>query len=117
MFCFHLFEKSWLFCSSYTLSSKIVSWETRLTENGIPPEPNLCWCSASLIPQIKGYIHHNLIVLPVNSSKARIVVFESRKAIPELCHSAAPNPKNYLAVLVLYGTQGSVRGLNRWKHK
>ena len=21
----------------------LVAWETRLTENGIPPEPNLCW--------------------------------------------------------------------------
>ena len=28
-------------------------------------------------------------------------------------NSADPNPKNYLGTLMLYGTQGSVRGLNR----
>ena len=32
-------------------------------------------------------------------------------------NSAAPNLYNYVAVLVLYGTQGSVRGLNRWEYE
>ena len=36
-----------------------------------------------LILQIKAYVHPDLIVLPVTRSKARIVVFASRKAIPE----------------------------------
>ena len=81
---FHLFEKKSLFRSSYnTTSSVIVDWETRLTENGTSPEPNQS-VGSSLIPQIQAHIHPNLIVLPVTRSKARIVVFASRKAIPEL---------------------------------
>ena len=32
-------------------------------------------------------------------------------------HSIAPNTNNYVAALVLYETQGSVRGLNRWGYK
>ena len=32
-------------------------------------------------------------------------------------HSAAPNPYYYVAVLVLYETRGSVRGLNRWEYE
>ena len=37
--------------------------------------------------------------------------------MPEFGHSAppTPNPYNYVAALLLYGTQGSVRGLNRWQ--
>ena len=31
-------------------------------------------------------------------------------------HFAASNPYNYVAVLVLYGTQGSIRGLNWWEY-
>ena len=58
-----------------------------------------------------------LFVLPVNHSKACLVLFASRKAIPEFGHFAAPDPYNYVAALVLYGTQGSVRGLNRWEYK
>ena len=38
-----------LFGSSYTVSSTIVACETRLTENGVPPEPNLCWCKLNII--------------------------------------------------------------------
>ena len=30
-------------------------------------------------------------------------------------HFVAPNPYNYVAALVLYGTRGFVRGLNRWE--
>ena len=45
--------------------------------------PNRTCFGASLIPQIQAYIHPNLMVLPVTRSKARIVVFASRKAIPE----------------------------------
>ena len=36
-----------------------------------------------LILQIKAYVHPDLIVLPVNRSKARIVVFTSLEAFPE----------------------------------
>ena len=52
-------------------------------------------------------------VLPVNHSKSRLVVLQPVKLFLNFGHSAAPNPYNYLAALVLYGTQGSVRGLNR----
>ena len=38
---FSSFRKKSLFRSSYTISSIIVACETRLTENGVPPEPNL----------------------------------------------------------------------------
>ena len=58
-----------------------MAWETRLAENGIPPEPNLRM--VSLINLVKAYIHPNLIVLPENRSKTRLVVFASHKAIPE----------------------------------
>ena len=37
-------KKICLFRNSYTISSIIVAWETRLTENGISPEQNLGWC-------------------------------------------------------------------------
>ena len=55
------------------------------------------------------------VVLPVNHSKARLVVFV--KLFLNFGHSAAPNPDNHVAALVLYGTQGSVRALNRWEYK
>ena len=39
------------------------------------------------------------------------------KLFQNFCHSAAPNPYNYVAALVLYyGTQGSIRDLNRWEY-
>ena len=38
---FHLFEKKSVFRGSYAISSIIVACETRLTENGIPPEQNM----------------------------------------------------------------------------
>ena len=52
---------------------------TRLTENGRPPEPNLCM--VSLISKIKAYIHPNLFLTASKSLKARLVVFSSRHAI------------------------------------
>ena len=75
------FENKTIFRSSYTISSIIVAWETRLTKKAYLP--NRTCVGASLVPQIKAYIHPNLIVLPVHRSKARIVVFASRKALPE----------------------------------
>ena len=42
-------KKKCLFRSRYTISSIIVAWETRLTENGIPPEPNPCWCKLNAL--------------------------------------------------------------------
>ena len=66
----------------------LVAWETRLTENGIPPEPNLRMVRS--IHEVKAYIHPSHILLPENRSKARIAVFASRKAIPgfrQLCRS------------------------------
>ena len=55
------------------------------------------------------------VVLPVNHSKARLVVFV--KLFLNFGHSAAPNPDNHVAALVLYGTRGSVRDLDRCEHK
>ena len=49
---------------------------------------------ASLVPQAKAYIHPNLIVPPVNRSKARIVVFASRKAIPEFWSFCSSYPED-----------------------
>ena len=82
-FFLRFFEKSSLFRSSYTFSSIITAWETRLTENGKVYIPNRTCVGARLIPQIEAYIHPYLTVPPVNRSKTRIVVFASRKAIPE----------------------------------
>ena len=55
--------------------------KTRLTKNGLPPEPNLRM--ASLTSEVKAYVHPNPIVLPENRPKARVVVFASREDIPE----------------------------------
>ena len=46
-------------------------------------------------------------MLPLNYSKARLVVFASCQLFLNIGHSAAPNPNNYVVALVLYGTQGS----------
>ena len=54
--------KSCLFHSSYTISSIIVAYETRLTENGIPP------------------------------SDVRLVVLSSRKPIPVFWSFCSPDP-------------------------
>ena len=51
---FHLRKKR-LFRGRDTVSGIIAAWETRLTENGISPEPNLC--IVRLISEIKAYIH------------------------------------------------------------
>ena len=40
VFFLHIFIKK-IRCSYTIISSIIVAYETRLTENGIPPEPNL----------------------------------------------------------------------------
>ena len=53
---FQLFEKKSVCSSSYTLSSIIVACETRLAENGIPPEPNLCCCKLN---NIFGWMLHS----------------------------------------------------------
>ena len=80
--------------------------------------PNRTCVAASLISQIESYVHPNLIIIPVNYSKARLVVCASCKPILDFFdHSAAPNPNNYVAALVLDGTRGSVRGLNRWEYQ
>ena len=52
--------------------------------------PNRTCVGASLIPWIKAYIHPHLTVLPAYRSKARIVVFASRKAIPEFSSLCSP---------------------------
>ena len=108
---FFCFLKNSRFRRSYTIWSIPVAYETRLTETAYLP--NRTCVAASLISQINAYIHPNLIVLPVNYSKARLVVIN---IFLNFGHSAAPNPNNHVAALVLYGTQGSVRGLNRWEY-
>ena len=109
-------KKESIFRSSCTISSTIVACETRLTENGIPPEPNLCCCKL------------NILDWSLHSPQSYCATSKLLKNTPCLClhpvklfvdfgHSAAPNPNNYVAALVLYGTRGSVRGLNRWEYK
>ena len=59
-----------------------------------------------------------LLLIPVNYSKARLVLcLHPVKLFVNFGHSAAPNPNNYVTALVLYGTQGPVWGLNRWECK
>ena len=65
-----------------------MAYDTRLTETAYLP--NRTCVAASLISKINAYIHPNLIVLPVNYSKARFVVFASRKAIPEFWSFGSP---------------------------
>ena len=51
------------------------------------------------------------------TQKRALFVFVSRNAIPQFGNFAAPNPYNYVAAHGLYGTQASIRGLNRWEYK
>ena len=112
---FFLFEKKCLLRSSHTISSIIVAWATRLTENGIPPEPNLCWCKVNTSDQ---RLHSPQSYLTTsNRSKHALLCLHPVKLFLNFGHSAGSNPKNYLAAFVLYGTQGSVRGLSRWECK
>ena len=91
--------------------------ETRLTENGVPPERNLRMVSLIYF-RLKLTFTPIFVVLTVNHSKARLVVFASLKLLfLNFGHFAATNPHIYVAALVLYGTQGSIRGLNRWAYK
>ena len=79
MFIFHIVRKKKIRIS-YTISSMIVAWETRLMENCVCPEPNQCYCKLNIL--IKAYIHPDFIALPVSYSKGRLVSV-SCKAIPE----------------------------------
>ena len=56
-----------------------------------------------------------LFVLPVGLSKWSLLCLNPVQLFLNFGHSAAPNPYNYVAALVLYETRGSVRGLNRWE--
>ena len=42
-------KKRSIFRSRYAFSIIVVACETRLTENGIPPEPYLCWCRLNIL--------------------------------------------------------------------
>ena len=59
-----LFDKNEsLFRSSYTISRIIVACETRLTEIGIPTEPNLCWCKLNILSiRLRGHAGHPFLV-------------------------------------------------------
>ena len=78
--CFFVFQRKMLFPEQlchFQYDGGLQN--TRLTENGRPPEPNLCM--VSLISMIKAYIHPNLFLTASKSLKARLVVFSSRHAI------------------------------------
>ena len=78
--CFFVFQRKMLFPEQlchFQYDGGLQN--TRLTENGRPPEPNLCM--VSLISKIKAYIHPNLFLTASKSLKARLVVFSSRHAI------------------------------------
>ena len=47
------------------------------------------------------------------AQKRALLCLHPVKLFLDFGNSADPYPKNYLATLMLYGTQGSVRGLNR----
>ena len=66
-----------------------MAWKTRLTENGVLPEPNLRM--VRLIHEVKATIHPSHILPPENRSKARIAVFASRKDIPEIWPFCSPD--------------------------
>ena len=46
---FIFLERKCIFRNSYTVFSIIVACETRLTANGISPEPNLCCCKLNIL--------------------------------------------------------------------
>ena len=90
-------------------------WDTPYGKRHIP-QTNLCCCTL------------NILDWSLHSPQSHCTTSELLKKTPCLClhpvklflnfgHSAAPNPNNYVAALVLYRTQGSVRGLNRWEYK
>ena len=94
------------------------AYEIRLTANGIPPEPKLKpirLCSLSLEEILRS---PRLVCTTSSSLQVRTPCCSNPvKLFLNFGHSAAPNPYNYVAAFVLYGTRSSVRGLNRWKYE
>ena len=80
--------------------------ETRLMENGMPPEPNV------RIVSLISFLCYQYI-----TPKHALLCLHPVKLFLNFGRSAAHKPYNYVAALMLYGTQGSVRGLNRWEYK
>ena len=68
-----------LFRGSHTVCSITERQETRLTENGIHPEPNLL--SLCGLPLMKACVHPILFVTTSRSRKLGLVVFASRRAM------------------------------------
>ena len=91
-----------------------MAYEKRLIENGIPPEPKLIrLCNLSFL---QACIHAHLFCIPVDHYA--LLCLNPVQIIPlYFGHSVAPNACNYVAALVLYGTRGSVAGLNRWEYQ
>ena len=53
----------------------------------------------------------------INTQKHAWLSFRPVNLFLNFGRSAARNPCSYVAALVLYGTQGSVRGLHRWEYR
>ena len=109
MFIFHLVGKKGTFRSTYPISSIIVAcetaygkWPTSRTERA--------YGKLNIRINLKFTFTPIFFVLPVYHFKARLVVLHPVKLFLNFGHYAAPNPYNYVAALVLNGTQGSVRG-------
>ena len=63
------------YCFRYTGAAK-----TRLTENGVSPEPNLLGLRS--LSRKKAYINPNLCLTASRPRKVRLIVFASRKVVP-----------------------------------
>ena len=66
---------------------------------------------------MKYYIHPPTNCTTSKSLKRTPCAFAFSKAVLDVWSSAAPKPYNDIAALVLFGTPGSVRGLNCWEYK
>ena len=76
-------------------------------ETAYPPNRTCVWYIVSSISQY-------LLYYQQITDKHALLCLCSVKIFLNFGHSAAPNAQNYyVAALVLYGTQASVRGLNQ----
>ena len=109
-FFVNFFVQNCRFRSSCTISSIMVAYETRLTENGIPPEPKLLsasvLCFRIKLTATPSFLHYQYQYI---TKKYALLRFGPVKLSLYFGHSAAPNPFNYVAPLVLYGTRSFER--------
>ena len=103
------------FCSSYTVPSTIERQKHALRQTANLPKQSLFISAVYLRRKVT--FTPILFVLPVHLSKLSLLCLYPAQLLLCFGHSAAPNPYNYVAALVLYETRGSVSGLNRWEYE